>query len=140
MPQTHPEEATGVRLIPVRLTENGEKFSDGKIQVQFWNKKERTARALKFGGLCWGGAVIAVILPLVHFVLVPGLLIAGPLLAWNILSKESVVLGGEGSCPNCGKTVAIARAPFKFPILDLCTNCHRELRVEARREGTDFVL
>src|SRR4051794_13695731 len=86
---------------------DGVRTSSGEIQIQYWNKKERTMRALKMGGMCWGGAVVAVFMPLIHFVLVPALLIAGPIMFFIVAGRESVVLGGLGVCPGCSAPLPI---------------------------------
>src|SRR4051812_39604493 len=115
----------------VQITHSdGVKTASGEIQIQYWNKKERTLRALKFGGMCWGGAVVAVFMPLVHFVLVPCLIIAGPIMFFFVADRESVVLGGVGVCPGCSAALPIARAAVKFPLSDLCTSCQSTVKID----------
>jgi len=110
--------------------DRGSDSSNGEIRVQFWNKKERILRALKFAGICWGGAVVSVFFPVLHFVLVPGFLIAGPIVGIFMLKQESVVLGGEGVCPSCHAFLPIVRSSYKFPISELCTHCHCGIKIE----------
>ncbi len=110
--------------------ERGEPPTSGQVQVLFWSKKERTLRALKFGGMCWGAAVISVIFPLVHFVLVPGFLLAGPIVVYLVMRQESVIVGGEGTCPRCKAALPIARTSYRFPFSDLCTQCQSSVKVE----------
>jgi hypothetical protein len=118
--------------IGVRIgSERDKRVSEGEIRVQFWDKRERTFRALKFGGLCWVVALISVVLPLVHFVLVPGFLIAGPVVAYILYGQESVVLGGQGTCPYCSAALPIVRTAFRFPISDLCAQCQSRLVIES---------
>lgn len=117
------------KIISVRLTKDA-KTTTGEIRVQFWDHRERTIRALKLGGLCWAAAVLSVALPIAHFVLVPAFFLAGPIVAYLILKQESVVLGGQGTCPNCAATFTIARAPYRFPISDLCTGCRTNVSIE----------
>lgn len=117
--------------LPVSIrSERNSQTSKGEILIQFWNKKERTKRALKFGGMCWGFAIVCVFIPLLHFILVPGFLIAGPIVAFVVLSRESAILGGKGLCPYCNAALPIARAPYRFPISDLCTQCQSSLKIE----------
>jgi hypothetical protein len=103
--------------------------TSGEIRVQFWTNRERTLRAIKLGGLCWCAALISVIIPLLHFVLVPSLLLAGPILAFIVLGQRSVVLGGEGICPNCQAFLPIARTAYQFPISDICAKCYSSLKI-----------
>lgn len=115
---------------PVRLTTNSGKQSSGTVQIQIWSPQYRTRRALKTLGLFWGLSLVTVIIPLLHFVLVPGLFIAGPIVAWVIYRQERMILGGEGICPQCGKAFAIVRAQEHWPLRDVCSHCHEEVRVE----------
>lgn len=99
------------------------------MEVLSWSQKDRTRRALKFWLSCWGASIVCIAFPLVHFVLVPGFFLAGPALAFWIYAQQSVIRGGSGPCPYCAATVAIARGPEAFPLTDLCTACHRELKI-----------
>lgn len=121
-----------VEVLRVRISGNrNDTISEGVIRIQTWSKKERTARAIKYGGLCWVGALASIVIPLLHFILVPGFLIAGPILAFVLLGQESMVLGGEGICPNCHASLPIASATLNFPISDLCTHCQTPLKIES---------
>jgi hypothetical protein len=116
------------RGMKVRISE-GLNFKEGEIRVQSWDKSERVARAFKFGGMCWGAAIVCVLIPLLHFILVPGFLLAGPILAYFVLGQETVVLGGQGTCPHCQSFLPIARAAYQFPHSDLCTHCQHSLEI-----------
>ena len=72
------------------------------------NAQERMIRALKMGGLCWGFALVSILIPLAHFVLVPSFLIAGPIVGMYFYRLESMVIGGSGNCPACQKPFQIA--------------------------------
>lgn len=123
-----------IQTIAVRITSfkdvNAESASSGQIRVQFWDKKERTARAVKTWGLCWLGAFVSIPFPLIHFVLFPGLILAGIFMGFFILGRESIILGGEGTCPSCQAALPIVRAPYRFPISDLCTKCQTGMKIE----------
>jgi ABC-type Fe3+ transport system permease subunit len=95
----------------------------GTVKIVTWNAKERSRRALKTLGICWGIGLFCIIMPLVHFVLVPGMVIAGVVLFLRISGQESQVLGGEGVCPECKKTFRIAKAANRFPMDELCEHC-----------------
>ncbi len=113
----------------VHLTARTGQTTDGKVTTTTWSERERLFRALKFGGITWAAAIICVILPIVHFILVPSLLVAGPIVAiWNF-RKKSIVEGGSGKCPFCGKDVTIGRGPDVWPIDDLCVQCQNNFSV-----------
>jgi hypothetical protein len=107
-----------------------ENSADGNIQVQFWDKKERNIRALKFWGICWGLALVSIFIPMLHFVLVPGFILAGPIVWFFVLGQESAVLGGEGTCPHCQAAFKIAKSAYKFPMSDVCNACHENVKIE----------
>jgi hypothetical protein len=115
-----------VRIAQDRSTQ----IEEGLIRIQSWNKRERLVRALKSGGLCWIAALVSIFIPLLHFILVPGFLIAGPILVYFIFGQENRVLGGEGVCPFCHAPLILASATLNFPISDLCTDCHNSLKIE----------
>jgi len=95
----------------------------------------RTTRALRTLGACWGLAVAAVFLPLLHFVLVPGLLVLGPVLAWSRLHEAHSLLRAEGPCPACA-------VPQRFKLgqrwrertLVRCEACGRSLELQLPAE------
>lgn len=119
------------KRISVRIFDRAKaKTTDGEIRVQFWNKRERMARALKWGGLCWLASLVSVILPLAHFILVPGFFLAGPAVAFFLMRQESVILGGEGKCPRCEEVLPIVRSSYRFPLSDLCTRCQTPVDIE----------
>ena len=104
--------------------------TEGTIQYRTWEDRERTLRALKGLGLAWGAAAVAVFIPLLHFVLVPVLLIAGPILAVTLVGQKEIILGGNGICPDCKLAFHIARMAATWPASDICNHCHSRLKIE----------
>ncbi len=96
------------------------------LEIQDLDKEERRKLFLKiwFGG--WGLAVACVFLPMIHFVLVPALLIGSPIAASYKAKQTSVVLGGKGICPACKAELKISKGPVKWPLEETCTACWRE--------------
>lgn len=117
--------------VPIMMSDDArEKSSLGIARVETWEQPERLQRALKIGGILFGLAVLSVFLPGLHWILVPSLLLATPIVAWKTYSQESVVMGGGGPCPKCGAEFQLARAKNVFPMNDLCTKCSSNVRVE----------
>jgi hypothetical protein len=105
------------------------KETEGEIQIQVWSSQERLKRALKAWGMCWAGALISVLIPLAHFILVPSLFLAGPIAAYFIYQQQETIQGGEGKCPACKKGFKIVRTTLKWPIQDLCTFCQEAVSI-----------
>lgn len=125
---------SAVLTAPVQLrSDHGSAFTEGEVQIQTWDPQAQMKRAVKAGLACLGAAVVSVFLPLAHFVLVPGFLLASPFVFFFILKQESVVLGGKGTCPECQKPFDIVRSPNRFPMSDLCSHCKRPVRIELKK-------
>ena len=93
-------------------------------------KESRTKRAVKCLGMCWAGAIVAIPFPIVHLVLVPGLFLGGVAGAIIISGQESIVLGGESTCPTCSANLEIVRGSNKWPLTDMCAKCQSMVTIE----------
>lgn len=89
-------------------TPSVDQFTMGSLEVQSWEHTDRLKRAFKIGGACFLAGLVSVIFPLVHWVLVPGLLLSSPVVFFWILNQERVVLGGASKCPKCSADFKIA--------------------------------
>lgn len=101
----------------------------GTVLHQVWDKKDRSKRALKSLAQCWGAALVVVLIPLVHFVAVPSLLFAGPIVFFWRLNQKEVILGGKGQCPTCSKEFKIVRTKVEWPTSDICNHCKADLKI-----------
>lgn len=85
--------------------------------------------ALAWAG-CWAAAIAAVFLPVLHFVLVPTLLVAGPLVARRRLSERQSILEARGTCPACGGPIAESLRAAPAPTHRLrCDHCGRAIEL-----------
>jgi hypothetical protein len=125
---------TSVETVEVLLHSSNEKENKGVVRVQRWGPAERKRRALKTLAICWGIAIVSVIFPIVHFVAVPGFLLAGPIAAFFVWAQEGKVLGGECVCPSCGKPFQVTKGRPQWPLSDVCSNCHEAIKITPRQE------
>jgi len=90
----------------------------------------RAGVALAAGGAL---AVIALPIPLVHFVLVPGALLLGLIFAAMRLGQRQVIRSAEGACPYCGahQRLGLAGRVFRLPREVFCEKCRRPLDLGA---------
>jgi hypothetical protein len=98
------------------------------VSIRQHSRPDRLRRAARAWAGCWGAAVAAVFLPVLHFILVPSLIVGGPLYAMLMMRERVTVLGAEGNCPACGaeqhpklKAGASDRMEFR------CESCRRAL-------------
>jgi hypothetical protein len=76
-------------------------------------------------------AVIAIPIPIVHFVLVPGGLTLGLIFALIRLRQSEVFRSVRGRCPFCGTEQAFTvMGRFELPKAVNCAKCHRRLELE----------
>ena len=121
-----------VESIEVELESTNGKIGTGSARGGTWSPAEQRKRAWKTLGILWGCSLVSVILPLAHFVLVPGFFLAGPVAALVILSQQSQIQGSECACPSCGKPLPLAKMAPKWPLSSVCSNCHEGIRITAR--------
>ncbi|MCC7111896.1 MAG: hypothetical protein IT382_21555 [Deltaproteobacteria bacterium] len=62
----------------------------------------RLARAALIWGALWGAMFVCIFIPVLHFVLVPSLLVLGPVMGILRLREGVSLVGLRGSCPRCG--------------------------------------
>lgn len=124
--------AASEREVAATLAYHGHADAPATLRVRDWSKPERTARAVRALATCWGLAVLAVFLPVLHFVLVPSLLVAGPLAALARLNERATVLGAHGACPACGAAQAFALSgAMRESIALRCESCGRAVSLRA---------
>jgi hypothetical protein len=94
--------------------------------------RRRVARGAAAVGLCLVAAAIALPIPLVHFVLVPGSLLLGGILGAMRLAQREMFRSAEGPCPFCGmqQRLGLAGKTFRLPRRIHCSSCSRELDLE----------
>ena len=107
-----------------------DKVGPAMVSVRQHGRPDRIRRAAKAWAGCWGAAIVAVFLPVLHFILVPSLLVGGPLYAMMMIREKVTVLGADGNCPACGvaqhprlKSGASATMGFR------CESCRRALEL-----------
>jgi hypothetical protein len=117
------------RSLTVPLTGFGGSPTQAHVVVETLSLKARWARAASVAG---GGLVLALIaipIPLVHFVLVPGALLLGITFGIIRLRHREIFSLAEGVCPFCGtqQRLGLSGKVFRLPRRVFCSNCQREL-------------
>lgn len=119
-----------IEEIPVILKAGEGLETKGFVKLQHFSPRERFQRSLKVFAMCWGAALASLFLPIVHFFLVPALLLAGLIVPAFIFYKEDQILGGKGTCPKCQKALEIEKGSNHWPLSDLCTECRSAISIE----------
>lgn len=106
-----------------------EKHEDAKVYLLEWTQKQRLFRAVKALFIFWGLAIVSILIPLLHFILVPLFFLIGLIVPFFTYSKTTTILGGVGKCPFCSKKFDITATNNSWPLNDLCTHCRRHLQI-----------
>ena len=108
--------------------------TDADVTVETLTLRRRLTRAGTAAGLGLAAALIALPIPLVHFVLVPGSLLLGSILGAIRLGQREIFVSAEGPCPFCGtrQKLGLAGRAFRLPRRIHCSHCSRELDLEQR--------
>lgn len=124
--------AANEREVAARLCYHGRTDSPASLRLRGWTAGERRRRAVQAWALCWGLALAAVFLPVLHFVLVPALFVAGPVAGLMRLRESLTVLGAAGACPACGEsqTFAVSGA-WRESVRLRCEKCGRAIELRA---------
>ncbi len=106
------------------------------VRVVTYDRAQRVRRALKGLGTWWGAALVSVLIPIAHFVLVPSLFLYGVYTFFRRLTADQVAVAGRGTCPDCGREQALdVVGRWSVPRNTSCRYCQRGLRLTAKDVG-----
>ncbi len=92
---------------PIRISNSNGQQTTGTLNLSVYTPQERMGRAAKVLGICWGLAVVTLFIPIAHFALVPGFLIAGPVAGYLRYRSSEVMESAAGECPTCHEQVTV---------------------------------
>ncbi len=106
----------------IRIENADNQSNIGQLNITTYSPQERTSRAIKILALLWGLAIVTVFIPLAHFVLVPGFLIAGPIIAYKRYQMAEHPSSANGECPTCKQPSSIHLEPSDtLPMWTYCS-------------------
>ena len=117
------------RSLTVPLTGFGCAPTEATLVVALLTLRERLVRSARVVGAGLVAALIALPIPLVHFVFVPGAVLTGLTLGVIRMRQREIFESAEGPCPYCGTTqrLGLAGRTFRLPRVVHCHNCGRQL-------------
>lgn len=114
----------------VQLKDNDGNTAAGTLQTTHYDGGDRMKRALLRLAACWAAAGVTLFIPLAHFVLVPGFLIAGPVIALGAYRMEWARNHASGRCPVCQADITLAmEAKDALPKWTYCPACNAPLQL-----------
>jgi len=119
-----------IEITPIILKNNDGKTTPGEMQTTLFDHADCIKRGLQRLGFFWLLAGITLFIPLAHFVLVPGFLIAGPVVAYLTFKTSQVRDHSTGICPTCNENIKIAMdAKDELPKWTYCPACNTPLQI-----------
>lgn len=94
-----------------------------ELEVTAFGIGQRIGRAAIRLVVCWALAVATVFVPLLHFVLVPGFAVLGPVLAFLAFRPTVKVTSPTVTCPRCGERSTIEDGTTGWPATLRCSHC-----------------
>lgn len=113
------EPMTETREVMIRNNEGG--VAPGVLYLRHFDGRQRLLRALAALGACWGVGLATFIVPIVHFVVSPLMLVLGPVVAWRRYRVRMQNEKVTGSCPSCGREISLELDPSD--VLPVWTYC-----------------
>jgi hypothetical protein len=131
-PRRPPPAAGDFTEVPVTLTVFGATPVPAVAVVQRRSLASRMGRAGVGLAVAWLLAFPAIFLPVLHFVLVPGFVIGGVVLAAQRLREDRTLARVEGTCPRCRAALdATPGGRFRLPRSVQCLHCKNTLTLAA---------
>jgi len=94
------------RNIRLKSQKSG-KTTPATMRVRMYTPQEQKTRAVKSLLTFWVIAAVCVLIPIAHFILVPGFFIGGIIVALRIRKLAEEGIAASGHCPACEKDIEI---------------------------------
>ena len=112
------------------VLKSGDIIGDGVLHLQAFDDRERKIRAAKTWALMWLFAVLSLPIIIAHFVLVPGFLIAGPVMAIRRYRVTEVPDHVSGLCPSGKEEFTLPlETSDRLPMWSHCPVCKSSLQL-----------
>lgn len=111
---------------------NLDKQSSAQIVIKKIPEAMQIMRGLKALGICWVIALLCILVPILHFVLVPLFLVVGAFMFFQQMSIKVYLVEGKFNCPSCNAEIILKPAPFDWPKREICEACRADLSLNPK--------
>ncbi len=117
------------------IIESDDTSAEGQLYAQILDEHQRMMRAAKIWAIMWLFMLFSLPMFIIHFVLVPGFLIAGPVMAAKRYRVTELPDHISGTCPLCKQELTLGAASFdRLPIRAPCPACGKILLLREKAE------
>jgi len=125
------------RAIQFKSQKNSER-NLAEMSVIIFTQQEQKIRALKSMMVFWAIAALCILIPIAHFILVPGFLIGGIIVASRRWKLKEEGIKAAGSCPACHNEICIKLDKnAELPQWKDCPECADPLELQAVPENRE---
>lgn len=116
----------------IRTTVRSNLDRQGQSQLCFisLSRKQRFTRACAQLFTSWIIAILCILIPVLHFALVPAGFGIGIYLFFRQMNAHQLLIKGLIHCPNCLNEFQAPNVSFNWPLYERCPNCQLELILE----------
>ncbi len=117
-------------------SQSSDSTNPAEMHLTAFSQQEMKTRALKSMLTFWLIAAICVLIPIAHFVLVPGFFIGGIVVASRRWKTEEEGRDATGICPDCGKDICIPLDKIaELPQWHDCPDCSKPIALQPPEAG-----
>lgn len=115
--------------IKIQAQAYSDKIEYGAAEILPYTKDKLFFKALMHLTWCWCVAVACVLIPVLHFILVPAFFFLGIFLAIRTMALKVEIVSGSISCPHCSKLMMLPKAAALWPHTEICQECGSNIRI-----------
>ena len=112
-----------LRTVHLRLMDSAKPPVVAQVRVVALSRLVRLRRAALRCLAFWGVGVLFLPVPAVHFCLVPGFLVAGPIFGWKRWQQRVLLEPGVVPCPRCVAQPQVREGTSGWPAALHCAAC-----------------
>jgi hypothetical protein len=127
-----PPVSTQSTAVVIQSRADLDKSTECHVQIEELTSGGRAVRAAKAMGICWAIAVFCILIPVLHFVLVPGFLLIGILMFIQQWGQKFYFVEGTIRCPSCQTELKPRAGAFDWPKREICNNCRADLTIQKK--------
>lgn len=95
-----------------------------------YTSSEKLKHGLKSFFIFFFIAVFCILIPILHFVLVPGFLLFAIYKFIKSQKEVGEIVLAKFNCPNCANLIELKNVDLKFPHKEYCPQCRTSLKIE----------
>jgi hypothetical protein len=115
------------------VTSTSGKIGNATVSVHSYSRMERSLRGIGIFVVWFLIAAVSILIPILHFILVPLFLLIGVAHAFSRAATVSIVKEGSGTCPECGAPFTIVSRALRWPFSEVCDGCSRQLQISENK-------